>query len=243
MEEIPGLDNYPGKNVDDGLFEAVYPLSSKIATQPKLNSAYYNRWFRVMRKGAMGLTVRHRGYSDESIFTAQTTQQKVAGMHLDACNGRGKSRVCVNYYQKWSYAVPLFVTYLTPLGQWNPYNLKKQTNDATVTSGGRTGGLSSTKAYNGYSDQHLYLTPAEFFSAPSTPEDPIKGVLDAKGTVRSVRASGQRFVFPEIPGVRGRVRQTYPIFPVHTDGSVVSKELAALVDMVTKSNTFANLFK
>ena len=47
------------------------------------------------------------------------------------------------------------------------------------------------------------------------------------GVSRKVRASGTHLFLPEIKGV-GVLRQRYPIFPVHGEGSSVWKEVNAL---------------
>ena len=72
----------------------------------------------------MGLSNRHRGFSDENLFMAMTSQPKIAGMDLNDCQyARGK-RVCKLYSQKWTYAIPLEIIYLTPLSSWNPYDIQ-----------------------------------------------------------------------------------------------------------------------
>ena len=72
----------------------------------------------------MGLSNRHRGFSDENLFMAMTSQPKIAGMDLNDCrNERGK-RICKLYSQKWTYAIPLEIIYLTPLSAWNPNNVQ-----------------------------------------------------------------------------------------------------------------------
>ena len=47
-----------------------------------------------------------------------------SGMSLERCKGSRKKRTCVTDRQKWSYAFPLEIIYLTPLNQWNPYKLE-----------------------------------------------------------------------------------------------------------------------
>ena len=80
--------------------------------------------YKVTARGAMGLSTRQRGFSDENLFMAMTTQPKVAGMDLKDCNFVKRKEVCNDYEQKWSYAVPLEIIYLTPLAKWNPYNIE-----------------------------------------------------------------------------------------------------------------------
>lgn len=89
MSEIPGKDNYPG-NLTDEAFD-LPAHSMDLDKNGKLNSAYYHRWFRVMEKDAMGQSMRCRGYSEENLFVAMTTQSKVAGMNVRSCKrSKGK---------------------------------------------------------------------------------------------------------------------------------------------------------
>ena len=63
-----------------------------------------------------------------------------------------------------------------------------------------------------------------------------------KGNVRITKATGTRIFFPPIEGIDVRVRQRYPIAPVHGEGSQVWKEVEALKDLVLKSKTNAYYF-
>ena len=174
-------------------------------------------------------------------------------MKLNACQKKSKTYDGKDYNQKWSYAIPLEIIYLTPLNKWNPYNLTYKGNaqsksGKTVTADGRNGGISKTKAFNGTNSKTYYITPAEFFTgteahkdAADTTRDSV-GVLDPTGEVCPVRASGIRIFFPNIPGV-GTLRQRYPIFPIHAEGSSTWKELEATQDFLMQSNTHARLFR
>ena len=55
----------------------------------------------------MGQSVRHRGYADENLFMAMTTQPKVAGMKLKTCKGKKGKPQCKTITQRYSYATPL----------------------------------------------------------------------------------------------------------------------------------------
>ncbi|XP_048585291.1 uncharacterized protein LOC116604390 [Nematostella vectensis] len=246
MSEIPGKDNYQGNLTDDAFDLMAYSLEP--GSSEKLRADRYHRWFKVAKRGAMGLSARHRGYSDENLFMAMTTQSKVAGMELEVCKGRGKKRVCKKQKQKWTYAIPLEIIFLTPLSKWNPYNIDykgdpKYALGKTVEAGGRNGGKTLAKAFNGTHSRAFYMTPTEFFSgeevgtgAADTTKGAV-GVLDRSGTkVHFTRASGTRIFFPPILGV-GSIRQRYPIMPVHGEGSSVWKELEALKDVVLKSKS------
>jgi len=39
----------------------------------------------------MGTSVRHRGFADENLFMALTTQPRVAGMDVKACDAKKKN--------------------------------------------------------------------------------------------------------------------------------------------------------
>jgi len=56
-----------------------------------LKADRYHRWFKVKAKDAMGTSVRHRGFADENLFMALTTQPRVAGMDVKACDAKGEN--------------------------------------------------------------------------------------------------------------------------------------------------------
>ena len=174
-------------------------------------------------------------------------------MKLNVCRGKNKARQCKDYSQKWSYAIPLEIIYLTPLNKWNPYNLThkgiaESDLGKTVNADGRNGGVRKEKAFNGTNSKTYYITPEEFFSGTENQKDAADttrasvGVLDPTGKVRHVRASGTRIFLPNIPAV-GILRQRYPIFPIHAEGSTVWKELEATQDFLMQSDTHARLFR
>eukprot|EP00493_Phyllostaurus_siculus_P009640 UN09764 len=59
-----------------------------------------------------------RGYNDLSLWAAMTTHEKVAGYKI--CQTEyptaGEEPGC--WEQKWTYAIPLEIVYLTPLYNW-----------------------------------------------------------------------------------------------------------------------------
>ena len=143
MGEIPSRDNYPGNLTDDAFGLTAYSL--KPNEEKKLNAAYYHRWFKVLEKGAMGLATGHRGFADENLFVAMTTQPKIAGMDLKTCKGRGKRRECKTINQKFTYAIPLEIVWMTPLSNWNPCNMEykgiaNSESGKSTMEGGRFGG-------------------------------------------------------------------------------------------------------
>merc|ERR1719414_2786162 len=208
MAQVPGKDNYPA-NLTDNSFGG-YALNYRGRDQ-HLNVGYYHRVYRGA-KGAMGGTIRNRGFSDRNIFMAKTTQEKVPSMTVTDCWPKGAP--CQDYTSKWSYAIPLEIIYLTPLYNWNPFKLsygeKKRGPDAKlynkVTANGRNGGLTKEKAYDGSRRNVFYRTPESFFQgAGEVDKDPADtskgtvGVLDHEGNLQKAVASGTRIMLPNIP--------------------------------------------
>ncbi|CAH1800445.1 unnamed protein product [Owenia fusiformis] len=250
MSEIPGRNNYMANLVDDAFGLPAQGL--KPGAGP-LNAGFYHRWYKGPRNDAMGVSMRARGYSDSSVFMAMTNQSKVSSVDLDdQCKNVKGKRTCQHYSQRWTYAIPLEIIYLTPLSTWNPYDLEYKGNaysplGKTVQAGGRNGGTKPDKAYNGINSRAYYLTPQEFFKGGIVGRDPADtakgsaGVLDKKGKVRAVKASGIRIFFPNIPGV-GTLRQRWPIAPVHGEGSAVWKELEAIKDILFNPQKYRHMY-
>ena len=251
MSEIPGKDNYPGDLTDDAFGLTAYSLNPK--QEKKLNGAYYHRWFKVLEKGAMGLATRHRGFADENLFMAMTTQPKIAGMKLKTCTGRGKKKVCNTMEQKFSYAIPLEIIYLTPLNKWNPHNIEYKgvwntDSGKSIHDGGRNGGPTLKTALDGTNSKKYYRTPINFFSGSEVSGNAADttassmGVLNKTGAAHITAASGTRVFFPPILNI-GTLRQRYPIMPVHGEGSAVWKELEATKDVLLQSHKNGYLLK
>ena len=251
MSEIPGKDNYQGNLTDEAFDLSAHTIDPK--KTGKLNAAYYHRWMKVLEKDAMGQSLRRRGYADENLFMAMTTQPKVAGMKLKTCKRRRGKPQCKTVTQKFSYAFPLEIIYMTPLNRWNPFDLEYKGDERkpygkTVFLGGRFGGRTPEKAYNGTNSKKYYQTPAAFYSGGEVSSDAADttknsvGVLDRKGVVRITKASGTRIFLPPISGV-GVCRQRYPIMPVHGEGSAVWKELEATKDILMESKTYNYIYR
>jgi len=105
------------------------------------------------------------------MYAAMNTQDKVAGVEFKKCIRAYPKWKCHMLRQKWSYAIPLEIIYLTPLYKWNPYNLKHHGNQnrqnlQIITGGGRNGDCrdNGQKAFNGINSRIFYQTPASFFS-------------------------------------------------------------------------------
>ena len=239
MYEIPGKDNYKRYLTDDSFgMRALNYLDPKKV----FNAGRYHRWYQVNQAGANGRQHRHRGFYDSNLFVALNTQAKVAPQTVnDECR-RGTDNVkrCdKTYTQRWSYAIPLELIYLTPLGKWNPYDIEYD-EDAQMEKV-RNGGMTKDKAYNVANNNHFYITPSSFFNdtlknsdAADTSASKV-GMLTKRGKVVSVMASGVHVVLPEIKDV-GFVRTRYPIAPVHQEGDPIWKELQAIRDLLFRDD-------
>eukprot|EP01064_Diplonema_japonicum_P018904 TRINITY_DN275_c0_g1_i2.p1 TRINITY_DN275_c0_g1~~TRINITY_DN275_c0_g1_i2.p1 ORF type:complete len:1096 (+),score=388.85 TRINITY_DN275_c0_g1_i2:41-3328(+) len=168
------------------------------------------------------------------------------------CSWAGAKVGCIYkkcWTQRWSYAIPLEVVYLTPLLKWNPYNIeyheKKTPGYDAVKKMTTNTGLSPGTPFKGSRQDLFFRTPAELFKDQLHPDpaDSSGGetfVEDKNGVVRKTRASGTWVFTPEIEGV-GAVRTRYPVFPVHEHGNTVWKEAKAVADLVMMKDTNADV--
>ena len=252
MEQIPGLDNYPGSLVDNTFDEIALEAHRDGLFPRPLNAAYYHRQFNVVGKNGEGTEKRKRAYSDIDLFSAFTTQSIVARVAAQLKSAKScadqddtSAPPCQKPKNKTlgvTWAIPLEVIYITPLSKWNPFGINYYNDDESdeakaVTANGRDGTLPSANAYNGTRGDLFFRTPEEFFS--DNEFDPVMddttpnsvAVLDSLGQMRITRASGHRIFFPDIPGL-GIIRQRYPIFPVYSDDTPESKEIAAIKELL-----------
>ncbi|XP_013413629.1 uncharacterized protein LOC106175977 [Lingula anatina] len=257
MEQVPGKDNYVANLTDDIFGDTALMLDQGERDNDVLNAGYYHRWFKVAKKGANGLKRLHRGFSDQNIFMAMTSQEKIAGLGIEEClKKRSKKQVCERVEQKWTYSIPLEIVYSTPLSSWNPYNLHfkgdaKSDLGKTVKEGPdgsvRNGKKEANLAFDGTNNALYYHTPVEMFftNGDKDAADTVRyggvGVLDRQGEVRSLDASGFRIEL-NIDGV-GEIRQRWPIMPVSVEGSTIMKEIEALTDMVMEQRKYIDLYR
>ncbi len=107
-------------------------------------------------------------------------------------------------------------------------------------------GFKPEKAFDGINSKLYYQTPAQFFDGDfigRDPADTTRGSVYVEGPkgINKTKASGIRIFLPYIPDV-GIIRQRYPIFPVHGEGSAVWKELNALKDIVLEMDAHTNMY-
>ncbi len=235
MAQIPGMDG-PGDPIEDRAFGDRY----KSIFGGTLNARNYHSYYQLKDADANGRKIMERGYNDPNMFMALTNQDKVSSIKASHCYGG----TCTTETQKWTYAVPLEVIYLTPLNRWNPYDLEYKGHatepygeSAEIDSDGnrRTGDNDPLLAYNGTNHRTFYHIPEAFFQSdleadPADTSRQVVWVLDRQGLPRAVRASGIRIQFPNIPGV-GTLRQRYIIAPLSVEGDPIWKELEALKDL------------
>ena len=243
MEQVPGKNNYGANITDDTVAGKAYPVSGDMDTP--FNTAYYHRVFKISRKDC------RRGFNDQNIFMAATTQKKIAPIKATFCQRSGKEKKCEEYTERWTYAIPLEIIYLTPLSSWNPYNLRYR-GEASSGKGkkvtkGRSG--SFDKPYDGINSKVYYKTPAHFYSgSDSEKNDPAdtstgaKWILDQSETPQLVSTSGVCIIMQPIAGI-GSIRQRYPIMPLHDDGNTIYKELEALKDIVLEPEKYAHMLR
>ncbi|XP_067932658.1 uncharacterized protein [Watersipora subatra] len=275
MAEIPGKDNYMGDIVDDVFNETAYDHTYRPSLnnreegaalpQPK-NVAYYHRLYKTKTRDAMGSEIRHRAFSDASLYIAYNTRSQITPTSLNWCRknrrcspsqawrGECEAKICSSWTHRVSYAIPLEIVYLNPLQSWNPYDFKLHEADLTPQNWGtnmtykRTGESSIEKAIHGNSNIYYYRTPRTFFDGGISTHDQADtarasmAVLDQNGVMRQTRASGIHIMTPRIPGV-GIIRQRYPIMPVHQAGSFEYKELDALKDVTLEAGVYKRFYR
>ena len=234
MGQVPGKDNYRANISDDLILEDNSGKGEEVLDYfgKPLNTGYYNRYYSLSSLDAMGRSKRRRGFNDDAMWAAMTTQSKVQGLTLEGTE------------QKWSYAVPLEIIWTTPLTSWNPLELVDRGSDTKsaeykkIRAGGRNGDVSNPdKAYDGVSaHKYFYTIPESLFTGehqadvdPADTASKTKGVLDAvnRSHVHRVKGGGHWIILPDIAGV-GPVRLRYPVMPVHEEGSTSFKETKAL---------------
>ena len=246
MEQIPGKNGYNCNMTDelpDGTDQVVH-----FNTDKTINACYYSRFYGLSGADAMGTTKHRRGWSDRNLFAAKTSHKKVSPIEFEYeyidSNGDIKYEKTIS---RWSYAIPLEIIYQTPLTKWNPWNIKYINRDIFDYS---KSGKCGSQPYDGWTNRISYFTPAQFFngltttSSADTALDNVCAIGDTfnGNNQHPVYASGHRIILPEIANGVGKIRQRYPIFPIHGYGNSAYKEIKALQSIIL-DNDYDNPIK
>ena len=230
MQQVPGKDNYNGSAIRDRLPDGTAEIIDFNDGAP-LDAHFYNRFYGLSDNDAMGSSNHRRGWSDRYLFVAKTRHEKVSSVDFKFESAESGETLQTEG-SRYSYAIPLEIIYLTPLSKWNPFGVAELSNsDLDAARTGECGG----KAFNGWTSSNAYFTPFDFFEhgvkndeGAGDTASATNCALGADGAEHGVMPSGHWITFPEIAGGVGKVRQRFPIFPVHKYGTVQYKEVKAL---------------
>lgn len=252
MAQIPGRDGYTANMSNDVEVawsrKVKYPTFDSRDRTKRLNAGFYHRYY-YTSLDATGRSMRRKGFADPTLWAAQTTQPSV----LPSVSPLGDDTVDDSLKeQRWTYAVPLEIVFMTPLLSWNPYDFKMYGTGATgaycndfVKADGRNGDpYDPAKAYNGTCGGAFFRTPLSFynpaFNDTTDPADTgvrVTGVLDRQGTLRRVRESGTKMILPDIGGGVGKVRLRFPVYPTRSEGEDSWKEVKALQTVLLEASS------
>jgi len=170
-----------------------------------------------------------------------TNSNEVAG--LKVCDEVDTTKC---WEQKWTYAVPVEVVYLTPLENWNPYNLMLHSDQKAFRDWQNDNNLdgSAQAPYEGYSDKDNFIkTPAEFFDSFGGRDLADTGkawYVNYNGNAVQVTASGTRIITDDIGGGVGPVRLRWPVFPIHEHSTLAFREVSAVEKKMKDENAALN---
>lgn len=224
MEQIPGKDGPEGK-LDDYSFKT--PSTAFREVDNDLNTAFYSRFFSIREPDAMGRTDQMRGYNDLNLWAAMTNHEKVSGNTV-CDDGEGDTKGEMECWtQKWTYAVPLEVVYLTPLENWNPCNLEQVGSNF---QGSRDG--TEENPFLGWNNRMFAKAPGSFWESGLGNDLADTGLghfsEGIDGNVCYVVSSGTKIITDNIAGDVGPVRLRYPIFPIHDRSNLAFREVTAV---------------
>ncbi len=239
--EIPGMSNL-GNCVDSLEGETAYQARNDDELR-ELNLCRYHRMYTTADATANGNKHVTKGFNDGYSYMAMNREEAIVPSWFEHCNYNGD--VCTRYEQRWSYATPLEIVWLTPLMKWNPYDIAHQGEHKTThgdriydgCGDNRCNGKTAATAFNGCNSANFYFTPAELFTsgveadpADTTPPNGV-WVRDKNGIAHKMQASGIRIQYSmgdELEKVRGR----YPIFEAAEEKTFTFMQMKALEDIV-----------
>ena len=163
MNEVPGMGG-PGSSslTEDGYNGLV---SDPITFEPVKISNYHRAYVSKLR--ARFGAERRRGFSDSTLFMAQTTHEKVVPMTDIRCATAKRRFTCDSPQKRWTYAIPLEIIYMTPLLSWNPYDITYKGDadsdyGSTVYDDDANG--SKSKPYKGSNSKSYLHLPHAFYN-------------------------------------------------------------------------------
>lgn len=231
MEEIPGKNNDDSPINGEGFDNLIlYSANPGKPAQTPLDASRYHRSYKLGQKDAMGTENTQRSFSDR-LYVAVTNKEEVVGLSLKyETPAKQQKEIDV----KVSYAMPFEVVFLTPLANWNPYNIPHE-SDCTDVRG--TGALDNP--YTATCPTLFFRTPqAVFTNSTQCGGGAVWGeeayfFLRPNGEKVCLMASGIRSTIPPVHGQRGTIRQRFPIAGSHKDGSAAGKKLDAMEDSIS----------
>ena len=237
MSEIPGKNNYVQTTLI-GKTEKGEVMHSALKNET-LNAGYYFRQYRTL-DGSVYSSPKNSFPLDKSLYIAHSTQDRISPIStLNRVTENGVTK-CKLTTKRVSYAMPMELTYLSPLLRYNPYNITHHGNvpeDVPAAnspkSNGRNGGLTKDKAYDGVNNKLFFRCPEKFFEY--FPDETFKdngdttgdvyGVLDPSGEVKRVKGSGMHVMI-------GDIRLRYPMGSQKYLGSYPGALGAVIEDIV-----------
>jgi hypothetical protein len=217
INKIPGLDG-DGAVIRDRYTQYGQNITlNDYGKTTELNAAYYHRFYSASALDASNRSNARRGYNDPTLFVAANTRKEVVPITVGTETKR------------FSRMTPLELVILTPLHNWNPYDIPLAPYSA---------GLGGTQAnpLNGYAEAlGYYRTPGDLFVNTTTnagdAADTVRPGVWVKcgdGVARKHVASGVHIILPTMPNV-GAFRCRYPIPYLHQEGSYAHAYSEALL--------------
>jgi len=242
MEQIPGLSG-PNEFIVDPGFHG-YGSAKQIDDSTKeLNTAMYTRYYGLESSDASGRKTQRRGFFDENLFAATTNHSKVPS------NGYRFDKWSPKVEQRWSYAIPLEIIYMTPLAKWNPFELQKFDNERAFleANSGKSGENPEDPMFGYSEDAEFKITPASLFGKANTnglADTGLGGrhIRNSDGLIGKVVSSGTRIITPRITvdSKSFGVRLRYPIFSYYDENTRGNREAHALHDLIVEEQKREN---
>ena len=135
MEEIPGSNNDNSQIDGEGFDNMILLSANPSSVGERLDASRYHRSYKLAEKDAMGVETTQRSFSDR-LYVAMNNQDDVVGLTLNYISGKGDALTEQRVSVKVSYALPLEVVFMTPLAEWNPYDISHKDDCDDVKGSG-----------------------------------------------------------------------------------------------------------